>query len=130
MEHTNKQYNNSNTESRLFPSDALFWEMLDMERTMFKAHRGSSEALSPIYMDLRKVYVSLYKRAYQSGYSRIQSETELAAEISKDLNTILDENNLRHDGATLLWRLIQDDEYFISAVHNVLSYHNAAFEEA
>jgi len=137
MEQTrNLLYIKSQMKSRLFPDDELFWELLAVERRICKSHKtqwgggwSSSFVMDNTMRELRKLYLRLYKTAYLSGYNRIKHETELAAEITKDIQTILDENNLRHDGATLLWRLIQDEPYFISAVHNVLSYHNAAFEE-
>ena len=126
-QNTDRPYTTNDMKSRLLPADALFWELLNLNRRLFKAYKRNSLAGDNSRYFVR-AYLATYKTAYQQGYNRIHHETELAIEVNHDMNEILDENNYRSGDTLLLWGLIYDEPYFHAAAKNVIDRHAASLE--
>ena len=127
-QNTNRLYTTLDMKSRLFSTDPLFWRMLSVARSHYKATKSSGEAMTPIYIALRGTRIEMFRSAYLSGYNRMQHENKLAGAVTHDMHELLDENNYHSGNTLLLWQLIYDEPYFHIAAKNVIERHAASLE--
>ena len=124
--------------TKLLPTDPLFWLLLQQERFMVDSYFRSGgiwadsakEHLIPILKDLRKLHLATYKDAYMRGYARIKIEDKCLAEMTQDLNTILQDNGMYGKDPWLLWRFIYDDDAFQVTAGRVIKEHEAGLNSS
>ena len=115
--------------TKLFPSDPLFWAMVNSERREVKQYSElfPFSKMSPFIMSGRRDMLRIF------GYGWMVQERKnnsLTDEMESILEDVLKDNGLPIGKSPELWQRLQESDDFTDTIHRIANLHYGELKEA